>query len=127
MNATMKIMINFIFIVLLFFINTWLGYGVMLAMLLFTCAIIKMPFVEVLKFMLKLCPILLFTAMMNVFFVSGNAVFTWGIIKISQEGIEFAIKMVARIICLILAGKILVYTTTPLELAKRYRKYYKTT
>ena len=118
MSSNVKIIINLIFVITLFFINSWIGYGIMVGILLLTCAAIKMPIREVLSFILKLSPILIFTGIMNLFFVQGNIIFSWGIINIAAEGIEFAIKMIIRIICIIWAAKILIYTTTPINLAK---------
>ena len=118
MNATLKIIINLIYIVILFFAKTWLAYGIMFGVLVLACIFIRMPFKDIFNFIIKVLPFIIFIAMVNMFFIEGENVVVWGIFKVSAEGIEFAIKMVIRIICLILVNKILLWTTAPLALAK---------
>ena len=61
-------------------------------------------------------PIILFTAVLNMIFVDGTAVFTFWFLKITREGILLALLMVIRIICLIAGTSLLTYTTSPIAL-----------
>ena len=62
--------------------------------------------------------VLIFTAVINVFFVSGeHLILKLGIVSIYREGIETACFMVLRLVCLVLGTSVILsYTTSPLDL-----------
>ncbi len=117
MDARIKLIITFLFILTLFFINTFLGY---VFVILCMSAVIKTSKVP-LKFMLKgikgILIIILFTAFINVFMTRGEHIlFEWGIFTVTIEGILIAIKMCIRIVLLVVGSSILTLTTTPIQL-----------
>ena len=117
MDARVKLIITFLFILTLFFINTFLGY---VFVILCMSAVIKTSKVP-LKFMLKgikgILIIILFTAFINVFMTRGEHIlFEWGIFTVTIEGILIAIKMCIRIVLLVVGSSILTLTTTPIQL-----------
>ena len=62
-------------------------------------------------------PIIIFTGILNLFFVStGDVVFSWTIIKITTDGIRTMIFMAVRIVFLICGTSLLTYTTSPIAL-----------
>ncbi len=72
------------------------------------------------KMMLKgLKPILfiiVFTAVLNMFYTPGVVLWQWWIFKLTREGIANASFMVSRIIMLIICTSLLTYTTSPIAL-----------
>ena len=71
-----------------------------------------------LKSLKPLMPIILFTAILNLFFVTGEGeplVNRW-IFTIYAEGITTAVFMIVRIVCLIIGMSLLTYTTSPIVL-----------
>ena len=117
MDARVKLIITFLFIVTLFTVNTFLGY---LFVVLCMVAVIKTSKVP-LKFMLKgikgIFIIIAFTAFINVFMTRGeNILFEWGIFTVTTEGILIAIKMCIRLVLLVIGSSILTLTTTPIQL-----------
>ena len=72
------------------------------------------------KFILKgLKPlkwIIIFTFVINVFFLPGDLIWSFGFIKITEQGISQAIFMALRLIFLVLGTSILTLTTSPIEL-----------
>ena len=127
LNPAIKIIISIIYIIVLFCVKTWIGYFIMIAIVLLTCAIVKLPIRNIIKFIVRISPLLLLTALANMLYIKGNIVFSFGIIEVSKEGLESAAKMIVRIVCLIMSAKILNYTTPPLALAKRIRKHIEAT
>lgn len=117
LQAKWKIIITVTYIIILFLIKSWIEYGIIFACLIVTCFIVNMTFYEVMRFLKRIIPIIVFTAVINMFFIDGRVIFSWNFIRVSAEGIEFAIKMVIRVIFLLLGSSILTYTTTPFELA----------
>ena len=60
--------------------------------------------------------IVLFTALLNLFYTPGEYIWQWGFLHISVEGIRTAIFMVIRLMLLIIATSMLTYTTSPIQL-----------
>ena len=80
-----------------------------------------MPYKIVLRSIKGLLFLLIFTAIINIFFTSsGNSLLSFNIgklvISITDQGINFAIKMALRFSLLVLGSSILTFTTTPTEL-----------
>jgi energy-coupling factor transport system permease protein len=117
LDARVKLVITFFYILSLFFVNTFVGYLFVIFVLGLAVKASKVP----LKFMLKgiksIMIIILFTAGINIFMTQGDTVlFQKGIITITQEGVFLAIKMCIRLILLIIGSSILTLTTTPIQL-----------
>ncbi|MFA6729551.1 MAG: energy-coupling factor transporter transmembrane component T [Eubacteriales bacterium] len=62
--------------------------------------------------------ILIFTAVINLFFVKGETpLFKWSFIAIYKEGVINAVVMAFRLVCLVLGTSVLLsYTTSPLDM-----------
>jgi energy-coupling factor transport system permease protein len=102
---------------MLFVSSNPLGLLVGVLFLIVTYCASKIPFSMVLKSLKPIVPIVIFTAVLNIFFVTdGDIIFNWWIIKISYKGIITAIVMSVRIILLISGTMLLTYTTSPIAL-----------
>ena len=111
-----KIILTFVFIVLLFLIDNPIGYVLAVGFTLFLYGIARIPVKMILKSLKPIIPILIFTAILNMFFVSGDPLVKFWIFSISGKGIKTAITMAIRILCLIAGSSILTYTTLPISL-----------
>ena len=70
-----------------------------------------------LKNVKAILPIIILTALLNMFYTAdGNVIFNWWIITLTVGGITRALFMALRIILLILASAVLSYTTSPTSL-----------
>lgn len=112
-----KLVFLIIYIVALFVATAWLSYAVMLGFLITVIVVSKIPFKAIVRGMKPLVFILLFTAILNIFFTDGETelVTFWGI-TITLEGIVRAVYMMARILMLISGTFLLTYTTSPIAL-----------
>lgn len=117
LDPRIKIIITFLFIVLIFFIKTYLGYGIVFLSLLAVIAISKIPPKYVLKGLRPLLFIIILTFILNVFFTSGETIL-WSIwrLKITQEGLRQGIFMAFRLILLVAGTSMLTLTTSPIAL-----------
>lgn len=72
----------------------------------------------ILKGVKPLIFILIFTAVINLFFATGeNILLEWGFIKIYKEGIFNAVMMTLRLVCLVVGTSVILsYTTSPLDM-----------
>ena len=111
-----KILIMLAYIVITFCISNFYGYIALALFVAVSVFLSKIPF----KFVIKgLKPILIFiviTALFNLFLTSGKVVWQWGFLKITEEGINFAVFMVLRLVFLVLGTSLLTLTTSPISL-----------
>jgi len=117
MDPRYKIVITLLFIVMLFLGKHLysLVFGVALCVLAF--ALSKIPFRLLWKNVKMLVPILMITALLDLFFIDGDTLlFGWHFIQIYWEGIRTAILMIVRILVLIAGSSLLMYTTSPIAL-----------
>lgn len=70
----------------------------------------------IIKSVKPIMPIVIFTAILNIFFIEGNPIFTWKFLTISDKGVITALLMCVRIVALIAGSSLLTYTTTPIAL-----------
>jgi len=122
MDPRSKLIISVVFMVSIFIVNSFLGYLWVLLYLCISLWISKLPVRQVLKGLRPLLFIILFTFVLNVFFVSGETVlwqldfFGWLRLRITKESIRTAAFLSIRLILLVLSTQILTLTTSPLSL-----------
>ncbi|MCD8096154.1 MAG: energy-coupling factor transporter transmembrane protein EcfT [Ruminococcus sp.] len=117
MDARVKLLLTIAFIIMLFAAKNMysLLVGVVFALLSF--AISKIPFSMIRTSLKPIVPIVIFTALLNILFVStGEELFSIWVITITDEGLDTAVYMVVRIVCLIIGSSLLTYTTSPIDL-----------
>lgn len=69
------------------------------------------------KSLKPIIPIILVTAVLDLFFVTdGDVYFQFGFVKITEMGVVTAVRMVVRIMFLIIGSSLLTYTTSPIQL-----------
>ena len=123
LDPRMKIVLTLAFIVSIFLCKNFFSLGLMI---LFTFAVVllsKVPLKMVLKSMKPIVIIVLFTSILNIFYVSGGKpLVDWKFIHITTNGIFTALFMSIRIICLVVVSSMLTYTTTPTMLTDGLEK-----
>ena len=117
MDPRTKLIGIVLYIVALFLAKSILTYGLMLVVLAALIAISRVPLTSILRGMKPVVFILIFTAILNLFYTPGEHVLVkvW-VLTITLEGVRTAIFMVARILMLITATFLLTYTTSPILL-----------
>ncbi|MCG8400000.1 MAG: energy-coupling factor transporter transmembrane protein EcfT [Firmicutes bacterium] len=121
-DPRVKILLTLVFMVLVFLINTYMGY---ILLSLFTLTVIIMSEIP-LKYTLKgLRPVLFIiaiAALINIFTVPGKYLVDYGFLHISYEGILEAVKITFRLTLLIIGASLLTLTTTPILLTDGVEK-----
>ena len=115
-DPKLKMITMILFIASLFFIKSVFMYIPVVIYLLLIIKVAKLPTGMVLRGLKPLKWIILVTFIINLFFTPGDPKYTFGILKISQEGIDLAVFMGIRLILLVLGTSLLTYTTSPIEL-----------
>ena len=112
-----KLLMLVVYIVVLFLAVNWISYAVVLAFLAICIAVSKIPLKAFFRGMKPLIFILVFTAILNLFYTTGeNLLVDWWIITIYWEGVTRAIFMLLRILLMIMGTFLLTYTTSPIAL-----------
>lgn len=81
------------------------------------------------KFYFKSLKVIIFiviiTSILNLFYGTGDPLWQWGVLKVTLNGINRAIFVTVRIICLILSSSCLTFTTSPTELTDAIERLMK--
>lgn len=117
-----KILFTVLFIAAIFLCKGLVSYGITLLILLILIGISKVQPRVFLKGMKPVVFIVVCTAILNLFYTSGTVLWSWGILKITEEGIWKAGFMVLRILMLIACTLLLTYTTSPILLTDGLEK-----
>lgn len=117
-----KILFTVLFIAAIFLCKGLVSYGITLLILIMMIGISKVQPRVFLKGMKPVVFIVVCTAILNLFYTSGTVLWSWGILKITEEGIWKAGFMVLRILMLIACTLLLTYTTSPILLTDGLEK-----
>ena len=106
-----------LYIVALFLAKSFITYGIMFLLLAVSIAISKVPLKSIVRGLKPVVFIVVFTAILNLFYTPGDHVMVkvW-ILTITLEGVFNAFFMVVRILMLIAGTFLLTYTTSPILL-----------
>ena len=118
MDSRFKIVLDILYVVILFVADNYISLAVAGIFILMAYVVSEIKPIMMLKSLKPLMPLILFTAILNLFFVKGEGepLVDWQFITIYMEGISTAIFMIVRIICLIIGMSLLTYTTSPIVL-----------
>ena len=112
-----KLMAVTLYIVALFLADFFVTYAIMLLVLALAITISKVPLRSILRGLKPILFIAIFTALLNLFYTSGEHVLVkFWVFTITLEGVFNAFFMVVRIMMLIAGTFLLTYTTSPILL-----------
>ena len=117
-DPRLKLVLTVAYIVLLFAASNPLGLTLSILFLGVMYKVAKIPVKMIGKSLKPILPIVLFTAVLNLFFVSGEGdplVHFW-CLSIYAEGVRYAVLMAVRVMALIAGTSLLTYTTSPIVL-----------
>lgn len=115
-DPRVKLLLVAAMIVALFLAGGPVSYGLMAFYLVFIIQISGVSPRMVVRGLKPIVMIVVFTAVLNLFYTPGHELWAWGILRITREGIFTAIQMVVRILLLIIGTSMLTYTTSPIDL-----------
>ena len=116
-DPRLKLVGTIAYIVVLFVAANPVGIALSIALLALLYSVAKIPFKMILKSLKPIVPVIIFTAVLNLFFLTGETpLFHWWIFTIYPEGVRYAILMAVRVMALIAGTSLLTYTTSPIVL-----------
>ncbi len=120
LDPRMKIILAISYIVASFLCKNVFSFALLLISSLFLIIFSKIPIRIILRSIKAIIFIMLFTAVLNIFWTKGSAdelLFAWNFIEIYSSGLYNAAFIAVRIIAMIIGTSIfLTYTTTPIQL-----------
>lgn len=118
MDPRIKLVFTVVLIVLLFAAKTIPGFIVNIILVLTIYIVSKIPFKMALRSLKPIMPIVLFTGLLNMFFVTGAAepLISFWKLAIYREGLINAVMFAVRIGMIVAGSSLLTYTTSPTEL-----------
>lgn len=117
LDPRIKFIIMTAYIVGVFLVKHMYGFIVVAGFAILSTLISRVPILSVLKSLKGIIFIVIFTALLNIFFhTEGIIYFKIGKLAVTEGGVFFALKMALRLILLVLGTTLLTYTTTPMAL-----------
>ena len=116
MDPRVKLALTFAYIVAIFLPRNWWGLGLSAVVIVGVLALSRLPAKLLAKSIKPILPLILITAVINLFYVDGTVWWQWWIFRVTAEGVTTAVFIAVRILCLILGTSLLTYTTSPTTL-----------
>lgn len=123
LDPRVKLFGTLVFIVMLFVVNNFIGFGLMALYLFVIVKMSRIPFRKVLKGVRGIIIILIISALLNIFFTPGkHEVAHWWIFTITSEGLVRSAYLVVRLVLLVLSTSVMTLTTKPNDLSDGLEK-----
>jgi len=116
LDPRIKIILAIVLIAGLFVAHSFYSYLVCFVFLAVTVILSKVPVSFIFKGLKPILFIMLFTAVINIFFTEGRILFKLGFVRVTYEGIAVAAVMVFRLFLLVTTTSLLTLTTSPIML-----------
>lgn len=108
-----KIILTVLLMAMIFCCKNFLSLLLVTAVIIASILFSKVPVKMFLKSLKSIIPIIIFTALLNLFYIKGGREWSIWFLTVSEKGIYTAVFMAFRIILLIVASSLLTYTTVP--------------
>ena len=123
LDPRVKLFGTLVFIVMLFVVNNFIGFGLMALYLFVVVKMSRIPFRKVIKGVRGIIIILIISALLNIFFTPGkHEVAHWWIFTITSEGLVRSAYLVVRLVLLVLSTSVMTLTTKPNDLSDGLEK-----
>ena len=113
MDPRVKLIATFVFIISLFVVDNFIGYGICFLFLAVAIALSKVPVKFMVRGMKAILFLLIITVIFNLFLTPGEALVSFWKLQITKEGLKMAFTMAVRLSMLIIGSSVMTLTTTP--------------
>ena len=125
LDARTKILGTLLYIMVLFLVNSFAGFGLVILALGVLIGISKVPVRFIFRGLKAVVFIILLTFLLNLFMFDGTVLWHWKFLTITYEGMYRSCFMALRLILLIIGTSMLTLTTKPMELTDGLEKLLK--
>lgn len=116
LDPRVRLILTLVYIIMLFLLKSIPQMIMALVLILSAYALVRIPVKMLFKSLKPIIPIVLFTSVLNMFFIGGDEVFSFWKFSVTRQGIYYAVMLSLRVICLLAGSSLLTYTSTPIEL-----------
>ncbi len=124
-DPRLKICLTVFVIVLIFLSRNFFSLGLTILYLAACMIFSKIPFKMYLKSLKPIVILIVFTAVLNIFYGTGEPLVQWGFLKITRNGLVNSLFVSLRIVLLILTSSVLTFTTSPTQLTDALERLLK--
>lgn len=125
LDPRIKVLLLTASIVLIFCAFNFAALGVVVALVVASMFLSKVPVHLYLKSMKTIIVVILITSLLNLFYGTGDAIVQWWIFRITPDGIKNAVFVAVRIISLVMLSSTLTFTTSPTDLTDALERLLK--
>lgn len=125
MDPRIKLCLTVYCIVLIFCAQNFVTMAATILLCFTGIALSRVPFKLYIKSLKPILFIVAFTAILNLFYGTGEPVFQYGFVTITKNGILNSIMIAVRIVVLILISSVLTFTTSPTQLTDAIERLLK--
>lgn len=125
LDARTKILETLLYIIEVFLVNSFAGFGLVILALGILIGISRVPVRFIFKGLKAVVFIILLTFVLNLFMFDGTVLCHWKFLTITYEGLYRSCFMALRLILLIIGTSMLTLTTKPMELTDGLEKLLK--
>lgn len=125
LDARTKILGTLLYIIDIFLVNSFAGFGLVILALGVLIGISRVPVRFIFKGLKAVVFIILLTFVLNLFMFDGTVLWHWKFLTITYEGLYRSCFMALRLILLIIGTSMLTLTTKPMELTDGLEKLLK--
>ena len=122
-DPRIKLILTFVYLIVIFLIKSYAGFAILLAFTVLAVIVSDVPVRYVLKGLKPVVFIVVLTLIVNIFFTNGGTtVLKLAFIRITDQGIDNALRLAIKLILLIVSASLLTLTTTPILLTDGLEK-----
>lgn len=125
LDARTKILGTILYIIEIFLVNSFAGFGLVILALGVLIGISRVPVRFIFKGLKAVVFIILLTFVLNLFMFDGTVLWHWKFLTVTYEGLYRSCFMALRLILLIIGTSMLTLTTKPMELTDGLEKLLK--
>lgn len=125
LDARTKILGTLLYIIEVFLVNSFAGFGLVILALGILIGISRVPVRFIFKGLKAVVFIVLLTFVLNLFMFDGTVLWHWKFLTVTYEGLYRSCFMALRLILLIIGTSMLTLTTKPMELTDGLEKLLK--
>lgn len=116
LDARVKLVGTLVYVISLFCFSSFVGYIPAIGFFVLVAVLSKVPFSFMVRGLKPILFMLVFTALLNLFWTPGKAFLEIWAITLTWEGLEKAVFISLRLVLLILGSSLMTLTTTPNQL-----------
>lgn len=125
LDARTKILGTLLYIIEIFLVNSFAGFGLVILALGILIGISRVPVRFIFKGLKAVVFIILLTFVLNLFMFDGTVLWHWKFLTVTYEGLYRSCFMALRLILLIIGTSMMTLTTKPMELTDGLEKLLK--